>query len=201
MKAVFHKWPYGRFIEIQSNLRRKKLHRTNQGSNFLGGSFRNRDNVRAPIQFRRESQPQHLKRLFFFENRPVHFHVNSTSVIRPVKRNQLSFSSIEVNKPFLTPVHSISQIRFKFRSQFYLLPQIRCLMAFRIESSIISIDSNVINNIIRKIINVYQEKCRTNNGPLSNSSINWVFLGRFPIQNHRKPPITEKRRNKIKYLT
>ena len=65
MTAVFHTWPYGRFIEIQSNLRRKKLHRMNQGSNFLGGSFSNRDNVRAPIQFRRESQPQHLKRCFF----------------------------------------------------------------------------------------------------------------------------------------
>ena len=54
--------PYGRFIEMQSNLRRKKLHRTNQGSNFLGGSFSNRDNARAPIQFRRERQPQYLKR-------------------------------------------------------------------------------------------------------------------------------------------
>ena len=38
MPTVFHAWPYGRFIEIQSNLRRKKLHRTNQSSNFLGGS-------------------------------------------------------------------------------------------------------------------------------------------------------------------
>ena len=27
--TVFHTWAYGRFIEIQSNLRRKKLHRTN----------------------------------------------------------------------------------------------------------------------------------------------------------------------------
>ena len=58
MTTVFHAWLYGRFIEIQSNLRRKKLHRTNQGSNFLGGSFSNRDNVTAPIQLRRESQPQ-----------------------------------------------------------------------------------------------------------------------------------------------
>ena len=61
MTAVFHAWPYGRFIEIQINLRRKKLHRTNQGSKFLGGTFGKRDNIRAPIQFRRESQPQHLK--------------------------------------------------------------------------------------------------------------------------------------------
>ena len=43
--TVFHAWVYGRFIQIQSNLRRKKLHRTNQGSNFLGSSFSNRDNV------------------------------------------------------------------------------------------------------------------------------------------------------------
>ena len=55
MTTAFHVWPYGRFIEIQSNLRRKKLYRINQGSNFLGGSFNNRDNVRAPIPFRRES--------------------------------------------------------------------------------------------------------------------------------------------------
>ena len=55
MTTVFHAWPYGRFIEIQSDLRRKKLHRTNQSSNFLGGSLSNRDNIRAPIQFKRES--------------------------------------------------------------------------------------------------------------------------------------------------
>ena len=54
--TVFHTWAYGRFIEIQSNPRRKKLHRTNSNSNFLGGSFSNRDNVRTPIQFRREGQ-------------------------------------------------------------------------------------------------------------------------------------------------
>ena len=87
MTTVFHAWPYGRFIGLQSNLRRKKLHKTNQGSNFLRGSFSNRDHVRAQIQFRRESQPQHLKRRFFLKNRPTHFHINSTSVFRPVKRN------------------------------------------------------------------------------------------------------------------
>ena len=36
---------------------------------------------------------------------------------------------------------------------------------------------------------------------LFNSSINWIFLRRFPIQNHSKPSIYEKRRNKAKYLT
>ena len=61
MSTIFRALPYGRFIEIQSNLRIKKLLRTNHGFNFLGGSFSNRDNVRAPIQFRRESQPSILK--------------------------------------------------------------------------------------------------------------------------------------------
>ena len=64
MATVFHTIPYGRFIELKSNLRRNTLHRTNQGSNFLGGGFSNIDNVRAPTQFKREEQPQHLKRYF-----------------------------------------------------------------------------------------------------------------------------------------
>ena len=72
-RQQFHAWPYGRFVETQSNLRRKKLHRTNQGSNFVGVSFINRDNIRIPIQFGRESQPQCL--LFFQTN---HFLPHST---------------------------------------------------------------------------------------------------------------------------
>ena len=35
MTTVFHAWPYGRFIEIQSNLRRKKLHRRIKAPIFL----------------------------------------------------------------------------------------------------------------------------------------------------------------------
>ena len=35
MATVFHVWLYGRFSEIQSNLRRKKLHRTNQDLIFF----------------------------------------------------------------------------------------------------------------------------------------------------------------------
>ena len=57
-----HTWSCCRFIETQSSLRSKKIHRRNQDSSFLGGSFSNRDNLRAPIQLRREGQPQHLKR-------------------------------------------------------------------------------------------------------------------------------------------
>ena len=123
MTTVFHAWPYRRFIEKQSKFRKKKLHRTNQGSNFLGGSFSNRHNLRAPIQFRRESQLQHLKESFFFKNRPIHFHINSTSIIRLVKRNQLSFSSIEIDKLLLAPVQCLVdqiQVRTPFRANTFV---------------------------------------------------------------------------------
>ena len=61
---VFHARSYGRFREIKSNFGRKKTHRNNQSSNFLGRSFKKGDNVRAPVQFRRERQPHHLKKDF-----------------------------------------------------------------------------------------------------------------------------------------
>ena len=48
MATVFHEWVRGRFIEIQSNFRRKKLDGI-KAFIFLGGSFSNNDNVRAPI--------------------------------------------------------------------------------------------------------------------------------------------------------
>ena len=54
-------------MEIKSNLRRKKIHRTNHGPNFNRGSFSNRDNIRTPTLFRGEGQSQHFKRLFFLK--------------------------------------------------------------------------------------------------------------------------------------
>ena len=50
MTTVIHTWPQGRFIEIKSNLGRRKSQRINKGSNFLGGNFSNRDNVRANLE-------------------------------------------------------------------------------------------------------------------------------------------------------
>ena len=106
MTTVFHVWSYGGFIVTQSTFRRKKFHRSNQGFNFRGGVLNSRHNVRASIQFRRESQPQHLKVYFFLKNRPTHFHINSTSVIRPIKLDQLRFS-VKINKSL--PSWSITQ--------------------------------------------------------------------------------------------
>ena len=141
-----------RFIETQSKLRRKKLDRTNLGSNFLGGSFSNRDNVRDPMQFRRDSQRQQLKRLIFLKNRPIHFHINSASVFRPVKWKQFSFSSIEIIKPFLP------QSTESCRSDSSLRANYSCCHRSdawsHLESNIISIDSKITDNIIRKIINI-----------------------------------------------
>ena len=57
MATVFHARSYNRFIDIQNSLRRKKLYRTNQGFNFLGGNFSNGYNVKALIQYRTERQP------------------------------------------------------------------------------------------------------------------------------------------------
>ena len=65
MTTVFHTWMCGRFIEILSNLGRKKLHRTNQGSNFLGGSFNNIGNVspnlNPPSNLQEKVNPRILK--------------------------------------------------------------------------------------------------------------------------------------------
>ena len=98
------------FIEIQSKLRwRKKLHRTNQGSNFLGDKCSNRDNVRAPINPKIICEPQHLKWWFFLKKRPIHFHINSNNVVRPIKWSQVIFSLNEINK--LVPTQSTVSYR------------------------------------------------------------------------------------------
>ena len=66
MPKVFHARPYGRFIDTKSKLRSKQLRRTNHGFHFLGLSFSNRHNVRAPIQFGTESQQCFLISAFQF---------------------------------------------------------------------------------------------------------------------------------------
>ena len=122
MTTVFYAWLYGRFIEIQSNLRREKLHRTKQGSNLC--SFSNKNSVTAPIQLKRESQPQHLKRWFSSRTDPSIF-----TLIAPVLLDQSNETSWVVVTDQM-PDHNTS------------------------ESNIISRVSNITYNIIRKVINV-----------------------------------------------
>ena len=113
---VFDARSYGRFMKMKSNLRGEKIHRTNQQSRVLRGNFSDRDNVTAQIQFRGERQSSILKDIFLKKDSSI-FTSIAQELLRPVKRNKLSFSSIEIIKAFPAPVHSASQVRLKFRSQ------------------------------------------------------------------------------------
>ena len=74
MTTISHARLNSRFIiEMKGNHRRKKLRRTNQGSNILGGSFSNRDNVKAKTEFRRERQPSIIKDYFSSRTNPSIF--------------------------------------------------------------------------------------------------------------------------------
>ena len=70
MTTVFHALPYGRFTEKQSKL---KLHRANQGSQFLGSSFSNRDNIRAQSSLEEKVKPSILKDEFSSRTEPSIF--------------------------------------------------------------------------------------------------------------------------------
>ena len=71
--TVFHASLDSRFIEINFNLKRKKLYRVKKTSNFLSDRFSSRDNTSAPIQFRKERQCHYLQNWFFIKDRPIHY--------------------------------------------------------------------------------------------------------------------------------
>ena len=75
MTTVLRARLYGRSIEIKSNLRRKKLHKANEGSNFLGGSVSNRDNVKVPNHLEEEDNPSILKDDFPLSTDPPFSHL------------------------------------------------------------------------------------------------------------------------------
>ena len=111
MTKIFHARLYGRFKEIKSNLWRKKLNRTNQGSNFLVDSFSNWDYVRAQTGFRRERQFWDLKRWFSLKNRPSRFNIIAP-VIFDWSHKTSSVSSIEIKKPYSAVVLCRSEVSF-----------------------------------------------------------------------------------------
>ena len=97
--TVFYVWQYGRLIEIQSNLRRKKLHITNQGSDFLGGSF---SNIMQQPQSNLEEKvnPGILKDYFFSRTNTFIFTLikpelidrsNKTSWLFPALKSKIHF--------------------------------------------------------------------------------------------------------------
>ena len=98
-------------IEIQSNLRRTKLHRVNQGSNFLGDTFSNRDNVRAPIQFRWESQPIILKDDFSSKIDPSTFISIAPALLDWSNATSWVFSALKSTSHFPSPQCLVDQIQ------------------------------------------------------------------------------------------
>ena len=154
---MFHTWSYGIFVDIHSNLRRKKIHRTNERSNFLVGTFSSQDNVRAQIQFRNESQPQHLKRWFFLRNRPSIFTSIAPAFLDKLNETSSVFPALKSTCHFL-PQSTVSRRSGSSSdansSCCHRSAQIRCLITFRVGSIIIRMDSNITDNIIRKVINV-----------------------------------------------
>ena len=100
MTTVFLVLQYSRLIEVQSKLKEKKLPRMNQGSNFLGSNFSIRDNVRTPIQFRRENQSQHLKRSFFLQEQTFFTSIVPVLLDWSNKTSGVS-NEIQVQKPIL----------------------------------------------------------------------------------------------------
>ena len=152
----------------QSNIRRKKRHMSCR-------QFQPQRKCKSlnPLQ-KRKSTSASQRTIFLQEQAHTFSHHQHQLIVRLIKRNQLSFSGIKI-KALPVPVDSVSQVRFKFRSQSQLLPQIRCLITFTAESTIVSIDNNITgrdNNTIRKVINVQQERCGMKNEPFRNSRIN-----------------------------
>ena len=127
------------------------------------------------------------------------------TLIEPVLLNRSNKTS-RVSPALKSRSHFLSQPTVSYRSNSSSEANSSCChtsdgWSDLAKSSIIIIDSSVTDNIIKKVINVKWEGHRTKNGALRNSSINWIFLWRFPIENHSKPSITETRRTKTKYLT
>ena len=104
MTTLLHTWPYCR---VKEQHHERETSQNESRLQFSRRQCQQRKRLRVPIQFGRKRQPQHLKRRFFLKNKLIHFHINSTSFITPVKRNQLSSSRIEINKPFPAPVQCL----------------------------------------------------------------------------------------------
>lgn len=103
-----------------------------------------------------------------------------------------------MNKSLATAIHSVSKVKFNFRTQHKLLPQIKGSNIFRVKSSIIRIDSNITNNIMRLIM--YCRKMVGLRSLSGSSGINRSLFRRPPIYNNMGLSITEKWSNKNEKL-
>ena len=172
----------GQFANLRGGLARK------WGVVFFEGGWCpnvHYDNIRTPIQFRVQRESQHLKKWYFLNNRTINININDTRVTTPVKQNKLRFSNIEINKPL--PAYNVSKVRFNLEANSSCGHKL-CLITLKVKCSIISMDNNITDSIIRKFINAYLEKSRTKKGALMNSSINWMFLSCLLLRNDETKP-------------
>ena len=116
MTTVFYTWAYGGFIEIQSNLRKKNFIERIKAPIFLEAVLAIKVMNELQSNLEESVNPRILKDDIFSRTDP-----SILTLIEPVVLDRWSFPSNEINKPLLIPVHSISYISFKFRSQFKLL--------------------------------------------------------------------------------
>ena len=63
----------------------------------------------------------------------------------------LASDLFEQSRRFLTPSHSFSEVRLKFRNKFKQLPQVGRSVSFRVKRSIISINFDIAGNTTRKV--------------------------------------------------
>ena len=141
-----------------------------------------------------------LQKNFVSRTDPSPFCINSTRVINFSNKLRLVFAAVKSIIDFF-PNLECPYVRFKFRGQLLLQPQINYLITLRVDNSIISIDCNITDGIISQVVNVLQEKSRFKNGPLRNSIINKGFLAKFAIQNSSKIFIAKKIQNTARYKT
>ena len=149
MTIVFHARPFGRFIEIKSNLRWKNFIERIKTPIFLGDSFSSGDNVKPQSNLEEKDKPSILKDIFLQEKTHPFSH-QQIPVITLFQQNTLSFSALKSTSYFLP--HSAVSCRSYSSSE----ANSNCYhrSEAKIQSSIISIYSNITNNIIRKVINM-----------------------------------------------
>ena len=108
MTTVFHAWLYGRFIEIQSNLRRKKLHKTNQGSNFLKALLATEIMKQPQSSLEEKVNPSIVKDNFSSRTAPYIFTSIASVLLDQSDETDCVFFRIEINKVLPAPIHSVS---------------------------------------------------------------------------------------------
>ena len=128
MTTVFHAWLYGRIIDSEQS-QEKETSQNESRLQLFGRQFQQQSkSSKSPntIQ-KRKSIPASYKMIFLQEKTHPFLH-QQHQCYQTSQTKSVNFSSTEIEKPLPAPIHSVSQIKFKFRSQFQLLPQIRCLV-------------------------------------------------------------------------